>query len=134
MFEENSQNPPNTPPMIKTVAMPADTNTAGDIFGGWVLSQMDIAGGIAAVERAACRVATVGIEAMSFLKPVHVGDILSVYAEVTSVGRTSIAVSMEAWVWRQRTHRRLKVTSGVFTYVALDEHGKSTPVEAASAD
>jgi len=113
---------------IRTVAMPADTNTAGDIFGGWVLSQMDIAAGIAAVEHAKSRVVTVGIEAMSFLKPVHVGDILCVYSHVEKVGRTSMAIRLEAWVSRQRTQRRLKVTEGVFTFVALDDEGNSAPV------
>lgn len=113
---------------IRTVAMPADTNTAGDIFGGWVLSQMDIAGGIAAAERAQSRVATVGIEAMSFLKPVHVGDILSVYCEVVRVGRTSIGVMVEAWVQRKLNRDLMKVTEGVFTFVALDEAGNKRPV------
>ncbi len=113
---------------IRTVAMPADTNTAGDIFGGWVLSQMDIAGGIAAVEHSQSRVATVGIEAMSFLKPVNVGDILCVYAEVDKVGRTSMAIRLEAWVLRQRSRVRLKVTEGVFTFVALDETGRKQDV------
>ena len=113
---------------IRTVAMPADTNTAGDIFGGWVLSQMDIAGGIAAAERAQSRVATVGIEAMSFLKPVHVGDILSVYCEVVRVGRTSVGVRVEAWVQRKLSRDLMKVTEGVFTFVALDEAGNKRPV------
>ena len=113
---------------IRTVAMPADTNTAGDIFGGWVLSQMDIAGGIAAAERAQSRVATVGIEAMSFLKPVHVGDILSVYCEVVRVGRTSVGVMVEAWVQRKLSRDLMKVTEGVFTFVALDEAGNKRPV------
>ena len=113
---------------IRTVAMPADTNTAGDIFGGWVLSQMDIAGGIAAAERAQSRVATVGIEAMSFLKPVHVGDILSVYCEVVRVGRTSVGVMVEAWVQRKLSRNLMKVTEGVFTFVALDEAGNKRPV------
>ncbi len=113
---------------IRTVAMPADTNVAGDIFGGWVLSQMDIAAGIAAVEHAKSRVATVGVNAMSFLKPVHVGDILCVYTKVERVGRTSMAIKLDAWVLRQKTQRRLKVTEGVFTFVALDENGKSRPV------
>lgn len=113
---------------IRTVAMPADTNTAGDIFGGWVLSQMDIAGGIAAAQYAQSRVATVGVEAMSFLKPVNMGDILCVYAEVDKVGRTSMAIRLEAWVLRQRSRVRLKVTEGVFTFVALDETGKKKAV------
>lgn len=108
---------------IRTVAMPADTNVAGDIFGGWVLSQMDIASGIAAFEHSKSRVTTVGIEAMSFLKAVHVGDILSVYCQIISVGNTSMAVEVEAWVQRKLSHELLKVTEGVFTFVALDEDG-----------
>ncbi len=113
---------------IRTVAMPADTNVNGDIFGGWVLSQMDIAGGIAAADHAQTRVATVGIEAMSFLKPVHVGDILSVYCVVTKTGRTSLAINVEAWVQRRLSHEVFKVTEGVFTFVGLDDAGKSMPV------
>jgi len=122
------ETPPASAPLIKTVAMPADTNTAGDIFGGWVLSQMDIAGGIAAADHARARVATVGIEAMSFLKPVSIGDILSVYCQVTKVGHTSMAVAIEAWVQRKLSHELLKVTDGVFTFVALDETGRKTRV------
>ena len=85
---------------IRTLAMPADTNPAGDIFGGWVLSQMDIAGAIAAVERARGRVATVAIDAMTFIAPVKVGDILCVYTEIVSTGTTSITVEVEAWARR----------------------------------
>lgn len=114
---------------IRTIAMPADTNTAGDIFGGWVLSQMDIAGGIAAADHAKSRVATVGIEAMSFLKPVSVGDILSVYCEITRVGTTSLAVHTEAWVQRRGSTDLLKVTEGVFTFVSLGEDGKKTAIK-----
>lgn len=120
--------PPDGPPVIRTVAMPADTNVAGDIFGGWVLSQMDIASGFAAADHAKCRVATVGIEAMSFLKAVHVGDILSVYCEIVKVGHSSIAVNVEAWVQRSYSQSSLKVTEGVFTFVGLDENGKSKAV------
>lgn len=116
---------------IRTVAMPADTNTAGDIFGGWVLSQMDLAGGIAAADHAKSRVATVGVEAMSFLKPVSVGDILSVYCRMGQVGRTSMAIKMEAWVQRKLSREMLKVTEGVFTFVALDGDGHSQPVDPA---
>ncbi|MFT4716622.1 MAG: acyl-CoA thioesterase YciA [Paracoccaceae bacterium] len=108
--------------------MPADTNTAGDIFGGWVLSQMDLASGNAAAEHARSRVTTVGIEAMSFLKAVHVGDILSVYCRVIRVGKTSMAVEVEAWVHRRLSRRLLKVTDGVFTFVALDEDGQKLKV------
>jgi acyl-CoA thioesterase YciA len=109
--------------------MPADTNPSGDIFGGWVLSQMDIAGGIAAGTRARGRVATVAINAMSFQRPVFVGDVLCVYAEIEKVGRTSLAVHIEAWVRRDRVSDRVKVTEGKFTFVALTDEGKPRPVE-----
>ena len=115
---------------IRTVAMPADTNTAGDIFGGWVLSQMDIAGGVAAADYAQSRVTTVGIEAMRFWKPVHVGDVLSLYCEVSRVGTTSMAINVEAWVQRKLSQNLLKVTEGVFTFVALDEYGEKVAVRA----
>ncbi len=120
--------PPHGVLTIRTVPMPADTNTAGDIFGGWVLSQMDIAGGIAAADHAQARVATVGIEAMSFLKPVSVGDILSVYCDLARVGRTSMAIRIEAWVQRRPSRELLKVTEGVFTFVSLDSDGHAQAV------
>lgn len=121
-------NEPQGELMVRTVAMPADANSGGDIFGGWVLSQMDIAGGIAAHERARGRVATVGIEAMSFLQPVHVGDVLCVYTRVARTGRTSVTIAIEAWVRRALSPERLKVTEGLFTFVALAESGKSRPL------
>lgn len=113
----------------RTLAMPADANPAGDIFGGWVLSQMDIAAGIAAGQRAKGRVATVGVEAMSFLSPVHIGDVLCVYTSIERVGRTSIRIVLEAWALRDRIGKREKVTEGVFTFVALDEYGRSRAVD-----
>ena len=88
---------------LRTVAMPADTNPSGDIFGGWVLSQMDQAGGIAAAERARGRVVTIAIEAMTFIRPVKVGDVLCVYTAVDQVGRTSVKIHVEAWARRFRT-------------------------------
>jgi acyl-CoA thioesterase YciA len=109
---------------IRTLAMPADTNPAGDIFGGWVMSQMDIAGAIAAVEVARGRVATVAVEAMTFIAPVKVGDILCVYTTVERIGNTSITISIEAWARRNRLYDRVKVTDGRFIYVALDEQGQ----------
>jgi acyl-CoA thioesterase YciA len=109
---------------IRTLAMPADTNPAGDIFGGWVISQMDIAGGICAVEQVKGRVVTVAVEAMSFIAPVKVGDVLCVYCEVERIGTTSITVKIEAWVRRNRISDRVQVTHGRFVYVALDEEGK----------
>ena len=115
---------------IRNVAMPADTNPAGDIFGGWVLSQMDIAAGICAGQRSQSRVVTVALEGMSFIRPVKVGDILGVYTMVERVGRTSVVVNVEAWVRRNRIGLREKVTEGKFTFVAIDATGKPVPVPA----
>ncbi|WP_298492121.1 acyl-CoA thioesterase [uncultured Maritimibacter sp.] len=117
--------------VLRTVAMPADVNGAGDIFGGWVLSQMDIAAGIVAAERARGRVATVAIEAMKFIRPVKIGDILCIYGEVERVGTTSVAVRLDAWVVRGAASLTEKVTEGVFTFVALDGEGKKRPVDRA---
>ncbi|HHY50392.1 MAG TPA: acyl-CoA thioesterase [Alphaproteobacteria bacterium] len=108
---------------IRTLAMPADTNPAGDIFGGWVMSQMDIAGAIHAVETVKGRVVTVAVEAMSFIAPVKVGDVLCVYTRVEKIGTTSITIAVEAWVRRNRIADRVQVTHGRFVYVALDEAG-----------
>jgi acyl-CoA thioesterase YciA len=108
--------------------MPADANPSGDIFGGWVLSQMDIAGGICAVQRAQGRIATVAIEAMKFIRPVHVGDVLCVYCNIEREGRTSISINVEAWVLRERLGDRVKVTDGVFTFVAIDQTGRPRPL------
>ncbi|MCA8882795.1 MAG: acyl-CoA thioesterase [Rhodobacteraceae bacterium] len=106
---------------LRTLAMPRDVNVNGDIFGGWVLSQMDIAAGIVAGARARGRVATVAIDAMKFIRPVHVGDVLCIYARVDRVGRTSMAIALEAWVLRNRHGAREKVTEATFTFVAIDE-------------
>lgn len=113
---------------VRTVAMPADTNSNGDIFGGWVLSQMDIAGGVFARARAQGRVATVAINAMSFIRPVQVGDVLCVYSTLEREGRTSMTVHLEAWALRTATGERVKVTEGEFTFVAIDDKGKSRPL------
>ncbi|MAM61601.1 acyl-CoA thioesterase [Maritimibacter sp. UBA3975] len=115
--------------VLRTVAMPADVNGAGDIFGGWVLSQMDIAGGIVSAERARGRVATVAIEAMKFIRPVKVSDILCIYGEVERVGNTSVAVRLDAWVVRGQGATTEKVTEGVFTFVALDFEGNKRPID-----
>ncbi|WOD08119.1 acyl-CoA thioesterase [Marinomonas sp. GJ51-6] len=112
----------------RTVAMPGDTNPAGDIFGGWVVSQMDIAAGICAGQRAQSRVVTVALDGMSFIRPVKVGDILGVYTRVESVGRTSMNILVQAWVRRGRIGHREKVTEGMFKFVAIDDNGKSTPI------
>ncbi len=113
---------------LRTLAMPADANPSGDIFGGWVLSQMDIAAGIAAGLRARQRVATVAIDAMTFKLPVFVGDVLCVYTEVTRVGRTSITLHVEAWAMRNRLGDRVKVTEAQFTFVAIDDNRRPVPV------
>ena len=113
---------------VRLIAMPAYTNANGDIFGGWVLSQMDQAGGIAAVERAQGRVVTVAIDAMTFIRPVRVGDVLCVYTYVERVGRTSMKIHIEAWAQRFRTHHSEKVTDGAFTFVAIDDEGRPRPV------
>ena len=114
----------------RTLAMPSDTNAAGDIFGGWVLSQMDIAAGICAGQRAQGRVVTVALESMSFIRAVKVGDILGLYTRVEKIGTTSITVHVEAWVRRDRIGLREKVTEGIFKFVALDNDGQPTPVPA----
>lgn len=119
---------------IRTLAMPADANPSGDIFGGWVLSQMDIAGGIAAAARARGRVATVAVTAMTFHLPVYVGDVMCVYTEIRKVGRTSITIGIEAWALRARLGDRVKVTEGQFVYVAIDAQGKPRPVPAEEGD
>jgi acyl-CoA thioesterase YciA len=113
---------------VRISAMPGDTNPAGDIFGGWVLSRMDQAGGIAAGERARGRVATIALDAMKFIRPVKVGDVLEVHTEVEKVGKTSLGVHVEAWAQRYKTHVREKVTVATFTFVALDENGRPRPV------
>ena len=116
---------------VRLIAMPADTNANGDIFGGWVLSQMDQAGGIAAVERARGRVVTIAVEAMTFIRPVRVGDVLCVYTSVGHIGRTSMKIHIEAWAQRFRTPLREKVTVATFTFVAIDEDGRPRAVDPA---
>lgn len=115
---------------LRTQAMPADMNGNGDIFGGWVLSQMDVASGIIAGKRAQGRVTTVAVDAMKFIRPVKVGDVLCVYGWVDRVGRTSMGIALEAWVLRGYSASREKVTQGMFTYVAIDDAGKPRAVPA----
>jgi acyl-CoA thioesterase YciA len=122
------QTPPNAEPALRSIAMPADTNANGDIFGGWLLSQMDLAGGSVAIQRAGGRVVTVAIEAMRFHLPVFVGDQVSCYATVQRVGRTSIAIAVETWVRRREGGELVRVTEGVFTYVAIDADRRPRPV------
>ena len=118
-------------PAVRTLAMPADTNPAGDIFGGWLLAQMDVAAGTVAWQRAQGRGATVALDAMAFHAPVFVGDVVSCYAQVVRVGRTSIAVQVEAWARRARTRDEVKVTEGRFTCVAIDEQRRPREVPSA---
>src|SRR5690348_8166535 len=124
MSEPIDSEKPRSNLTVRISAMPADTNANGDIFGGWVLSRMDQAGGIAGVERARGRVVTIALDAMKFIRPVRVGDVLEVYTEVASIGRTSMKVHVEAWVRRFQTHLQEKVTEGTFTFVAIDENGR----------
>jgi len=127
-LSEATDDQPHGDLTVRLIAMPADTNANGDIFGGWVLSQMDQAGGIAAVERAQGRVVTIAVEAMTFIRPVKVGDVLCVYTSVEKVGRTSMKIHIEAWARRFRTHSREKVTVASFTFVAIDDDGRPRPV------
>jgi acyl-CoA thioesterase YciA len=126
--EPDASRQPQGELMVRTLAMPADANPAGDIFGGWVLSQMDIAGGLAASARAHGRVATVAIDAMSFHRPVTIGDVVCCYAEIKRVGRSSLTVGIEAWVIHRVNEGRMLVTEGTFTYVAIGADRRPRPV------
>ncbi|HEX3993187.1 MAG TPA: acyl-CoA thioesterase [Acetobacteraceae bacterium] len=108
---------------LRTVAMPADTNPAGDIFGGWIMSLMDLAAGVAAGTRAKGRVATAAVSNLSFLQPVKVGDVVCVYTDITRTGRTSITVGVESYVLRRNQGERVRVTAAEFVLVAVDDHG-----------
>ncbi len=120
--------PPKTEPALRAIAMPADANPHGDIFGGWLLSQMDLAGGAAASRRAKGRAVTVAITAMTFHRPVFIGDEVTCYAEIIKVGRTSITVKVESWVRRGIGEDQIAVTEGIFTYVAVGEDRRPCPV------
>lgn len=115
---------------LRTLAMPADANAAGDIFGGWVMAQMDLAAGIRAAERAHGRVVTRAVREMAFELPVKIGDTINVYTEIVTVGRTSITLLVEAWARRYLTGRLDKVTGATFVMVALDRDGHPTAVPA----
>lgn len=114
---------------LQTVAMPKDTNPNGDIFGGWLLSQMDIAGMVTASDVAGGRVATVAIEGMAFLTPVHVGAVVSCYCDVLEVGRSSIRIVVEVWINSQHDGEPIKVTEGEFVFVAIDQTGRTRAIE-----
>ena len=116
-------------PILRVIPGPTDINANGHIFGGWVLSQMDIAAGIVASRRAKGRVATVAIEAMEFIAPIHLRDLISVYAEVERVGRTSMGVRINVIAERDLGETEVKVTEGLFTFVALDSNDRPRPVD-----
>ncbi|MDD3447085.1 MAG: acyl-CoA thioesterase [Zavarzinia sp.] len=122
-------------PVIRTVPLPKDVNGNGDIFGGWILSHMDIAAGVLAAQRARGRVATVAIDAMTFHKAVNIGDLVTIYGEIAGIGRTSIRVRLETWVERRQTRHgdssvpeQVRVTEGTFVMVAIDDSGRPRPV------
>jgi len=131
MTEEHLQ--PCGDPVLRTLAMPADTNPHGDIFGGWIMSQMDIAGGIMAKEVSESRVVTVAVDTIKFLRPVHVGDVVCCYGKILKIGTTSITINLEIWVKpvqgpRKEQQKRYKVTQAAFTYVSVDDEGNKQPV------
>jgi acyl-CoA thioesterase YciA len=127
--EDESGEQPRGELFIQAAAMPADTNPNGDIFGGWLLAQMDIAGGIAARSHSAGRTVTIAVESMTFKKPVQVGDVVSCYADLEKVGRTSMTFLIEVWTIRRDSFVREKVTEGVFTYVAIGSDGRPREIE-----
>jgi acyl-CoA thioesterase YciA len=114
--------------VIRTLAMPADANANGDIFGGWVMAQMDMGGAVIARRVAKRRITTVAVEAMSFLYPIYIGDLVSCYARLEKIGRSSMQINVEVWVERAMTDTPLRTTKALFTYVALDENGRPVPV------
>jgi acyl-CoA thioesterase YciA len=130
MSPSETESPPRGEPALRAIAMPADANADGDIFGGWLLSQMDLAGGAAAMCHAKGRVATVAIASMSFHRPVFVGDEVSAYAGIVKTGRTSITIKIEVWARRFAGEETVKVTEGVFTYVAIDGTRRPRPIPA----
>ena len=128
------ERPPDTEPALRTLAMPADANPNGDIFGGWVLAQMDLAGGVVAAQRAGGRMVTVAVEAMRFHAPIAIGDLVTCYAWVRKTGRTSITVAIETWARRRRGPVEVKVTEGTFIYVAIDDEGRPRPLPDETAE
>jgi acyl-CoA thioesterase YciA len=120
--------PATMEPTIKVIAMPADTNPDGDVFGGWLMSMLDLAGAILARRRAGCRIVTVAAEHIVFVNPVFVGDLVECFARIVKVGRSSIAVEVEARVERRFSGETLQATTGSFVYVAVDENRRPVPV------
>ncbi len=120
---ESQERPPDGIPMIRAIAMPADSNANGDIFGGWLMSQMDLAAGNLAARVSHGRCVTVSVDGMSFLRPVKIGDEVSVYCELLATGRTSMKINVEAWRRARITEEEYRVTKAVFTFVAIDAEG-----------
>ena len=128
-MEKIDDNPvPSGELSLQTVAMPKDTNASGDIFGGWLLSQMDIAASVAASNVAGGRVATVAIDNMSFLVPVKIGAVVGCYTDIVSVGRSSIQVLVEVWINQGHSKEKIKVTEGLFVFVAIDKTGRTRTI------
>ncbi|MES2987980.1 MAG: acyl-CoA thioesterase [Pseudomonadota bacterium] len=120
---------PETQPAIRVSAMPADANAYGDIFGGWLIGQMDLAAGLVASRKSKGRAVTIAMDGMQFHAPVHVGDEVSVYAEITRIGRSSMVIAVEAWRRDRSGEEVEKVTEASFTFVAIDDHRKPRAVE-----
>jgi acyl-CoA thioesterase YciA len=125
---DTSGEPPRSEPALRAIAMPADANPHGDIFGGWLLSQMDLAGGTVATRRAKGRTVTVALTAMTFHRPVFIGDEVTCYAQIIKVGNTSITVKVESWVRRGIGGEQIEVTGGIFTYVAVGSDRRPCPI------
>ncbi len=124
-----AERPPAGMPMIRTIAMPADANPMGDIFGGWLLSQMDLAAGNLAARISHGRCVTVAVDAMSFIRPVKIGDEVSVYCTLLSTGRTSMNIAVEAWRWERSVDTDQRVTKAVFKFVAIDDERRPRPLQ-----
>ncbi|MEP2781000.1 MAG: acyl-CoA thioesterase [Pseudoruegeria sp.] len=124
----DEMHPPETMPTIRVIAMPTDTNPAGDIFGGWLMSQMDLAAGTVAARASKGRASTVSVEQIRFHRPVLVGDEVSLYADLVKVGRTSMKIQVRAWSRARHQEESHQVTAAVFTFVALDENARPRPV------
>ncbi|MBI1906518.1 MAG: acyl-CoA thioesterase [Rhodocyclales bacterium] len=121
--------PEHKQPALRVMAMPADLNPSGDVFGGWIMSMVDIAGAIPARRRSKCRVATIAVNSFLFKQPVSVGDLVSIYAEVKSVGRTSVTIDVEVFAERDPENPVVvKVTEATLTYVAVDDRGRKRPI------
>jgi acyl-CoA thioesterase YciA len=120
---------PNGDITLQTIAMPADANGNGDIFGGWLMAQMDLGASVLARRRSRGRVATVAVDAMQFLKPVRIGDVVSIHSVLNHEGNTSMGIAIEVWIERLGTHEHHKVTEATFTFVAIDDNGTPRPID-----